>query len=37
MIEFEPQVFEYLIDKIIVKDSILKFHIVGSLVFTEKL
>ena len=37
MIEFEPQTFEFLIDKIIVKGSILEFHIVGSLVFTEKL
>lgn len=37
MIEFEPQTFEFLIDKIIVKDSILEFHIVGSLVFTEEL
>lgn len=37
MIEFEPQTFEFLIDKIIVKGSILEFHIVGNLIFTEKL
>ena len=37
MIEFEPQAFEFLIDKIIVKDSILDFHIIGSLIFTEEL
>ena len=27
MIEFEPQAFEFLIDKIVVKDNILEFHI----------
>ncbi len=37
MIEFEPQAFEFLIDKIIVNDSILEFYIVGSLIFTEEL
>ena len=37
MIEFEPHTFEFLIDKIVVKDNNLEFHIVGSLVFTEKL
>ena len=37
MIEFEPQAFEFLIDKIIVKDSILEFHIMGGLIFTEEI
>ena len=37
MIEFEPQTFEFLIDKIIVKDSILEFHIMGGLIFTEEI
>ena len=35
MIEFEPQAFEFLIDKIIVKDNILGFHLMGGLIFTE--
>ena len=37
MIEFEPQTFEYLIDKIIVKDNILGFHLMGGLIFTEEI
>lgn len=37
MIEFEPQAFEFLIDKIVVKDNILEFHIKGGLVFTEEI
>lgn len=37
MIEFEPETFEFLIDKIIVKDSILEFHIMGGLIFTEEI
>ena len=37
MIEFEPQTFEFLIDKIVVKDSILEFHIIGGLIFTEEI
>ncbi|WP_295091057.1 recombinase family protein [Ruminococcus sp.] len=37
MIEFEPQTFEFLIDKIIVKDSILEFHVMGGLIFTEEI
>ncbi len=36
MIEFEPQAFEFLIDKIVVKDNILEFHIMGGLIFTEE-
>lgn len=37
MIEFEPQAFEFLIDKIVVKDNILEFHIMGGLIFTEEI
>ena len=37
MIEFEPQAFEFLIDKIVVKDNILEFHIIGGLIFTEEI
>ena len=37
MIEFEPQAFAFLIDKIIVKDNILEFHIIGGLIFTEEI
>ena len=37
MIEFEPEAFEFLIDKIVVKGNALEFHIMGGLVFTEKL
>lgn len=37
MIEFEPQKFVFFIDKIVVKDNILEFHIVGGLRFTEEL
>ena len=37
MIEFEPQAFEFLIDKIVVKDIILEFHIKGGLIFTEEI
>ena len=37
MIEFEPQAFEFLIDKIVVKDNILEFHMMGGLIFTEKI
>ena len=37
MIEFEPQAFEFLIDKIIVKDSILELYIMGGLIFTEEI
>ena len=36
MIEFEPQAFEFLIDRIVVKDNILEFHIMGGLIFTEE-
>ena len=36
MIEFEPQAFEILIDKIVVKENILEFHIIGGLKFTEE-
>lgn len=36
MIEFEPQAFEILIDKIVVKENILEFHIMGGLKFTEE-
>ena len=34
MIEFEPQTFEFLIDKIVVKDGVLEFHIMN-IVFAE--
>ena len=37
LIEFEPQAFEFLIDKIVVKDNILEFHIIGGLIFTEEI
>ena len=37
MIEFEPQAFDFLIDKIVVKDNILEFHIMGGLIFTEEI
>ena len=37
MIEFESQAFEFLIDKIVVKDNILEFHIMGGLIFTEEI
>ena len=37
MIEFEPQTFEFLIDKIVVKDNILGFHIMGGLILTEEI
>ena len=37
MIEFEPQAFEFLIDKIVVKDNILEFHIMEGLIFTEEI
>ena len=37
MIEFEPQAFEFLIEKIIIKDNILEFHIMGGLIFTEEI
>ena len=37
MIEFEPQAFEFLIDKIVVKDNILEFHIMGGLILTEEI
>jgi len=37
MIEFEPEAFEFLIDKIVVKGNALEFHTMGGLVFTEKL
>ena len=37
MIEFEPQAFEILIDKIVVKENILEFHIMGGLIFTEEI
>jgi len=37
MIEFEPQAFDFLIDKIVVKDNILDFHIMGGLIFTEEI
>ena len=37
MIEFEPQAFDFLIDKIVVNDNILEFHINGGLVFTEEI
>jgi len=37
MIEFEPQACEFLIDKIVVKDNILEFHIKGGLIFTEEI
>ena len=37
MIEFEPQAFDFLIDKIVVNDNILEFHIKGGLVFTEEI
>ena len=35
MKEFEPQTFEFLIDKIVVKDSILEFYIIGDLILAE--
>jgi len=37
MIEFEPQAYEFLIDKIVVKDNILEFHIMGGLIFDEEI
>ena len=37
MIKFEPETFDFLIDKIVVKDNILEFHIMGGLVFTEEI
>ena len=37
MIEFESEAFEFLIDKIVVKDNILEFHIMGGLIFTEEI
>ena len=37
MIEFEPQAFDFLIDKIVVKDNILEFHIMGGLIFAEEI
>ena len=37
MIDFEPEAFEFLIDKIVVKDSILEFHIMGGLILTEEI
>ena len=37
MIEFEPQAFEFLIDKIVVDDSELEFHILGGLVIKENI
>lgn len=37
MIEFEPQTFEFLIDKIVVKDDVLEFYMAGGLIFTENL
>ena len=36
MVEFEPQAFEFLIDKIVVKNEALDFHIIGGVVFTEE-
>ena len=35
MIEFEPQEFGFLIDKIVVKDSILEFYMIGGMKFQE--
>ncbi|WP_295068206.1 recombinase family protein [Ruminococcus sp.] len=37
MFEFEPQAFEFLIDKIIVNNNTLGFHIIGSLIFIEEI
>ncbi len=37
IVEFEPQAFEFLIDKIVVNDNILEFHIKGGLVFSEEI
>ena len=37
MVEFEPQAFELLIDRIVVKGYILVFHITGGLIFTEEI
>ena len=37
MVEFEPQAFEFLIDKIVVNDSELEFHILGELIITENI
>ena len=37
MIEFEPQAFEFLIDKIVVDESELEFHILGGLIIKENI
>jgi hypothetical protein len=37
MVEFEPQAFEFLIDKIVVNDSELEFHILGELIIKENI
>ena len=37
MINFEPDSFGFLIDKIVVKGGQLEFHIMGGLIFTEKI
>ena len=37
MIDFEPEAFQFLIDKIIVNDNILEFHMIGGLIFSEEI
>ena len=37
MVEFELQAFEFLIDKIVVNDSELEFHILGELIIKENI
>lgn len=37
MVEFELEAFEFLIDKIVVNGDMLDFHIMGGLVFSEKI
>ena len=37
MVEFEPQTFEFLIDKLVINDNELEFHILGGLIITENI
>ena len=37
MVEFEPQTFEFLIDKLVINDNELEFHMLGGLIITENI